>query len=418
VAAYGYASFLAYVADRYQIDIARLWVTSSNLDSWAAVLDNQLKRKGTALSSAFTEFAQLWLVDHSGWGSGWGELGGKMDTLLYQPHFDFARQRLRRTSAEVSVEPLHYLSGGALGVRWSGAPGQGATIAGELTHPGGYGWIGLMGGDSVNGQQGKPLPPLTGVIPAGAVAKLSFELGPAKSALDPKGARVTYWNWGTRAAGVLQFDLWAIPQLLELKVTESASKQKTLSWAPSALEAQKDLFKEYLVELRDAASKPVHSDTSPRAELDLPADKLGRAAEACARVRDTEGNLGPEACISLAVGDLEGRWRWISRLGKLGGKEIAMEYWFDFERPLPDGTVKRCTKLIGQVGDSSPRRVTYPPSCRQMQWQLGGRGFVLSEGRWRADCALRRTDRLRLDCLVDEAFGSGTVHVTATAEKQ
>jgi hypothetical protein len=173
-----------------------------------------------------------------------------------------------------------------------------------------------------------------------------------------------------------------------------------------------------VVELRDAASKPVHSDTSLRAEWVLPPDKLGKAAEACARVRDTEGNLGPEACISLAVGDLEGRWRWISHLGKLGGREIAMEYWFAFERPLPDGTVKCCSTLIGQVGDSSPRRVTYPPRCGQMQWRLGGRGFVLSKGRWRADCALRRTDRLRLDCLVDEAFGSGTVQVTATAEKQ
>jgi hypothetical protein len=416
LAAYGYSSFLAFAADRYGVEIGRLWPTASNASSWGAVLDAQLKAKGSGLGDAFERFARVWLVDHQ-WGSGWAEpaVASMIALVLRANDFAFNGGKLR---VRASL-PIAYLSAGGMAVSWRGTGGEGASVFGRIAAPAGKGFIGLCPGEQVSGQPCRAFGIAGGGSVAAGTEKIAFTLGTSPGAIDGSGARVVYWytDWSnlSASAGTIEADLWAIPQPAGLQLADDPAKGKILSWGPSPLEREKELFKDYRVELRDGAGSVIFESSETAARLALPADAVGKAQEACVRARDAEGNAGPEACLSLGVGELAGRWIWISHIGQMG----SMQYWVDFGTPRADGTLERCSTLIGSVGSSTPEaKADTRDHCAMQQWRLGGAGVVFTQGGWKADCKILRQDRLRLRCEVDEPFGGGVSRLTADAEKR
>jgi hypothetical protein len=209
----------------------------------------------------------------------------------------------RRASYDV-----RYLSAGALTLSWRTESGEPATIAGKITVPAGKGWLGLIPGADVNGNAGQELPLSSGgTITAGEVP-LSFKLGAIKGALDPRGARVTYWytDWSNVASsvGTIEIDVWAIPQLQNVVVVKKADGSRQLSWRPSLLEAEKDVFREYELFARSAKGVLAPLGTAPAGTtvFTLEGPKIGSNPEACVRAADRSSNTGPEACASLAPG--------------------------------------------------------------------------------------------------------------------
>ncbi len=351
---YAAASFLAYLADAYGINIAReVWVEggsgTSNVSSWASHLDAIVKRHAPAgsLAEAWAGFMNAYLVDAKVWGD-WGSVAQWV--ALTDVTFDAAKASTLFSSKRM---PTPLFSAGGVLFRVANTPA--ATIVTHITaspaqraSESDTSWYAMAPGESADGI----VTPITlGFVQGRADYQGSFRLGPDKGALGPgPRARIIHVYRGLAGTGYnwIQYDSWALPRIASVEYDDATGK---LTWPKSPVEsladgAKQNLFEEYEVVARrqDNPDEWVVLDTIGGGDdtyevvIDgarLALEKAG--PDVCVRVRDVGGNTSPEGCPDES-GELVFR---LTSLTSTGDPLVVGHLFGMFTKPAP-GPVSTC----------------------------------------------------------------------------
>jgi hypothetical protein len=325
---YPASSFLAYLAHARGVTIFLIWSGSSRTEGWVAAIDRAGlggSGDGSAVGEAWGAFARAYLIDHSLWAGsvGWDSVdvdsalrasGGGL--ILLSPKSGSATRAVTLHAADRHVE-APALSAGGQTVRWRPSAGESATIVVRLHARNGRGWLGRLPGTEADGRPGIEMSAISsaGTVVGDDVVDV-FALGakqarPASFPPDYDDTAVRYVWWYTdvsAGSGALGFEAWAIPELLDVKLEPASSGQQPgtagqgpamrLTWTPSPLEQEPELFGGYEIVLRDRSGTEtiVGREGAGVAQFLVEPPPGITLDAACVRVRDGENHLGPLAC--------------------------------------------------------------------------------------------------------------------------